>query len=125
MQSATLEEETMSATTEVTGAVQDQMLETIELGQKAVLEGVRTWTETVEKLIPEAPSASWSKELPSLEETVDSAFDFASKVIDSQRRFAKEMIVATQPVARQANRTASVAGRQASEATAKQAPAKR
>jgi hypothetical protein len=35
------------------------------------------------------------------------------------------MIVATQPVARQANRTASGAGRQASEATAKQAPAKR
>jgi len=115
----------MSATTDVTGAVQDQVLESIELGQKAVLEGVRTWTETVEKLIPEAPSASWSKEFPSLEETVDSAFDFASKVIDSQRRFAKEMIVATQPVARQANRTTSVAGRQASEAAAKQAPAKR
>ena len=82
----------MSTTTEVTGAVQDQMLETFEFGQKAVLEGVRTWAGTVQKLIPEAPSASWNKELPSLEETVDNAFDFASKLIDTQRQFAKDMI---------------------------------
>jgi hypothetical protein len=93
---------------------QDQMLETFEFGQKAVLEGVRTWAGTVQKLIPEAPSASWNKELPSLEETVDNAFDFASKLIDTQRQFAKDMIAATQPVARRTNGTATEASRGAS-----------
>jgi hypothetical protein len=109
----------MATTTETTGAVQKQLLESIELGQRAVLEGVRTWTETVQRYIPEAPSASWTRDLPSLEETVDSAFDFASQVIDSQRRFAKEILAATQPVIRQADRVGSETGRQASEAASK------
>jgi hypothetical protein len=109
----------MATTTETTGAVQEQLLESIELGQRAVLEGVRTWTETVQKFIPEAPSASWSKDLPSLEETVDSAFDFASKVIDSQRRFAKEILAATQPVIRQGERLRAETSRQTSEAAPK------
>ena len=102
-----------TTTTGVTGAVQDQVLETIELGQKAVLEGVRTWAGTVQKLIPEAPSASWNKELPSLEDTVDNAFDFASKLIDSQRQFAKDVIAATRPVARRTTEGVSEAADQA------------
>ena len=104
---------TATTTTGVTGAVQEQVLETIELGHKAVLEGVRTWAETVNKLIPEVPAASWNKELPSLEDTVDNAFDFASKLIDSQRQFAKDVIAATRPVARRTTEGVSEAADQA------------
>ncbi|HZJ49393.1 MAG TPA: hypothetical protein VFF07_00755 [Actinomycetota bacterium] len=106
----------MSTTRNKTGAVQDQMLETVELGQKAVLDGVRTWAETVQKLIPETPSASWNKELPSLEEAIDNAFDFASKLIDTQRQFAKDMITATEQVAHRTNGIATEANREASTA---------
>jgi hypothetical protein len=93
----------MSVTTAVTRGAQEQMLESIELTQKAALEGFKVWADAVEKTIPETPSAAnvWN-EWPSVEESIDNAYDFAGKLLANQRAFTKSVLQTTRPVAKRA-----------------------
>ncbi|MDQ3661854.1 MAG: hypothetical protein M3454_12500 [Actinomycetota bacterium] len=85
-------------TTDVTRGAQQQILESIEQTQKAALEGFRTWTDAFEKMIPDTPTAKFWNDWPSVEESIDSAYDFAGKVLDNQRKFTKNVLQATRPV---------------------------
>lgn len=104
----------MSVSTDVTRGAQEQLLESIELTQKAALEGFRVWADAVEKVIPEAPAASYWNEWPSVEESVDNAFDFAGKLLDNQREFTKSLLQTTRPVAKRAAEGASSAPKRTS-----------
>ena len=89
-------------TTDVTRGAQEQMLDSIEQTQKAALEGFKSWADAFEKLIPETPTVKFWNDWPSVEESVDNAYDFAGKMLANQRKFTKNVLKATRPVVERA-----------------------
>jgi hypothetical protein len=85
---------------EFSAATQEQVLKAIEATQAAVLDGVRAWSKTVESVVP----ASLPKfdipgveALPSPKEAVALGFDFAEKLLSSQKTFADQLVSALTP----------------------------
>jgi len=72
----------MSIVTEV----EDQVLATIKRAEDAVLEGLQQWNVTVDGLVPDSV-----KDLPLPGNVVDSAFDFAQRLIGTQREFVASL----------------------------------
>jgi hypothetical protein len=83
---------------EITDSVQTQVLDLINKAQDATIDSVRTLAETVEGFVPELPALPFTGRLPEPSSVVDDAFDFAAKLLESQRRFAKELFAAAAPV---------------------------
>ena len=83
----------MSSTTEL----QDQVLDGIRQSQTAVIEAVRSFTEAM----PAAPATPQAlpADLPSPADLIAGSFDFAQKLLETQRAFAEELVAATAPVA--------------------------
>ena len=85
---------------EFSAATQEQVLKAIEATQAAVLDGVRTWSKTMESVIP----ASMPKfdipgveALPSPKEAIAIGFDFAEKLMSTQKSFAEQLMTALTP----------------------------
>ena len=91
---------------EITDTVQTQVLDLINKAQDATIDGVRTLAETVEGFVPELPALPFTARLPEPSSVVDDAFDFAAKLLESQRRFAKELFAAAAPVTSKATEKA-------------------
>ena len=83
---------------EITESVQTQVLDLLNKAQEATIDGVRTLAETVEGFVPELPELPFAGRIPEPSTLVDDAFDFAAKLLDSQRRFAQELFAAAAPV---------------------------
>jgi len=83
-----------------TKEVQDEFLNAIRKSQETVIEAVRTWVDTVQSVTPKAPLAQvpLADKLPNPEEVVASAYDFAEKLLTTQRQFAEELLKATTPL---------------------------
>jgi hypothetical protein len=83
-----------------TKEVQDEFLNAIRKSQETVIEAVRTWVDTVQSVTPKASSAQMplADKLPKPEEVVASAYDFAEKLLSTQRQFAEELLKATTPL---------------------------
>jgi hypothetical protein len=79
---------------------QEELLNAIRNGQQAVVEMVKTWVETVKSATPKVPSLQLplADRLPKPEEVVSGAYDFAEKLLASQREFAGELFTATAPL---------------------------
>jgi hypothetical protein len=77
--------------------LQDEVLNTVRRSQEAVIDAIRTWSETVQSITPKLPSVPvpGADQLPRPEEVVASAYDFAEKLLASQRKFAEEVVKAT------------------------------
>jgi hypothetical protein len=89
----------MADPTDPTQEIQSQVLDGIRKSQEAVIDGMRTWAETVQQLVPgTAQSALPSTSLPSPTEVVDSVFDFAAQLLDAQRELAHSVLGATTAV---------------------------
>jgi hypothetical protein len=80
--------------------LQDEFLKTIRFGQETVIEGIRAWVETVESVTPKLPlvHVPLAGRLPKPEDVVAGAYDFAEKLLASQRKFAEEMLSVTAPL---------------------------
>jgi hypothetical protein len=80
-----------------TQELQAQVLDGIRKSQEAVIEGMRTWAETVQQLVPGTGQAALPRtaQLPSATEVVDSVFDFAAQLLDAQRELAHSVLGAT------------------------------
>jgi hypothetical protein len=74
--------------------VQTQVFDLLGKVQDRTIESVRTVAETVEGYVPELPSLPYSDRLPEPASVVDGAFEFAEKLLASQRKFAKELFAA-------------------------------
>jgi hypothetical protein len=83
---------------QITDSVQTQVLDLLNKAQDATVDGVRTIAETVEGFVPDLPSLPFADRIPQPSSVVDDAFDFAAKLLDSQRRFAQELFAAAAPV---------------------------
>jgi len=76
----------------------DQIIENIRQSQQTVVDAVRAWTEAAATATPSAPVlAPISPDAPDPRELVDSSFDFASKLLATQREFAQNLISASTP----------------------------
>ncbi len=87
----------MTETRNVGQEFQAEILKTVRRGQDAVIEAIKTWTDTVRAITPPMPEMSlpFATRLPKPEELVGSAYDFAGKLLADQRKFAEEMLHAT------------------------------
>jgi hypothetical protein len=85
-----------------TQELQEEFLDAIRTGQGTVLEAVRTWVTIVQPVTPKAffVSLPLAEQLPKPEDVVASAYDFAEKLLASQRQFAEELLKATAPLVR-------------------------
>ena len=79
-------------------SAQEQTLKTIRDGQQAVVDAVKAWADTVERLVPATPSLPFSEQLPSPQEVVHKSFDFAEQLLKAQREFAENVLRAAAPV---------------------------
>jgi len=86
------------ASTKRTTEAQDQILEAVRQSQAAVVDGLRSWTETVQQLVPARTSWSLADQLPTPAEAVDSVYDFAAQLLKLQREFAHSLIGVTAPL---------------------------
>ncbi|TVZ03547.1 hypothetical protein EAS64_24550 [Trebonia kvetii] len=80
--------------------VQDELLKVIRTSQETVVEAVKTWVETVKAVTPKVPSSRvpLAAKLPKPQDIVTNAYDFAEKLLSSQRQFAEELVEATAPL---------------------------
>ena len=91
-----------------TQEVQAQVLDGIRKSQEAVIDGMRTWAETIQKLVPGTTQAAVARtdQLPTPAEVVDSVFDFAAQLLNAQRELAHSILGATTAVSEQAQEAA-------------------
>lgn len=76
----------------------DQIIESVRKSQQAVVDVVRAWAEAAAKATPPVPSVIPSpQDAPDPRELVDSTFDFAAKLLATQREFAHNLITASTP----------------------------
>jgi hypothetical protein len=77
--------------------VQTEILKTVRRSQEAVIEAIKTWADTVRTITPPMPELSlpFTDKLPKPEELVGNAYDFAEKLLASQRKFAEDVLRAT------------------------------
>ena len=80
--------------------VQDELLKVIRTSQETVVEAVNTWVDTVKAVTPKVPTPQvpLAEKLPKPQDIVTNAYDFAEKLLSSQRQFAQELVQATAPL---------------------------
>jgi hypothetical protein len=87
----------MAATRTPGQQVQDDILKTVQMSQAAVLGAIKAWADAVQSITPDFPAGNlpFADKLPSPEEVVASAYDFAEQLLASQRTFAEDVLRAT------------------------------
>jgi hypothetical protein len=78
--------------------LQGQVLDTIRKGQEAVVDGLRSWTEAAEQLVPRTAAWPGAENYPSPTELIDSVYDFAAELLKAQRDFLHKAIQVTTPL---------------------------
>lgn len=90
----------MPTATEFSNATQEQVLDGIKQGQKAVIDAVGAWARTIESIVPATPglpNLPLAESIPTPVQVVTEAFAFAEKLIASQRDFALQVLAAASP----------------------------
>ena len=77
---------------------QMRALETIEKGNATVVTAVRSGVSLVEDQIPDLTWLPVVENLPQPKAFIDNGFDFATKVIKTQKAFANDLLKAASPV---------------------------
>jgi hypothetical protein len=75
----------------------NEVLNTISKSQAAVVEAIETWASAVQSIKPDLPDVNlpFVDKLPTPQDVVASAYDFAEKLLASQRQFAEDLLKAT------------------------------
>ena len=106
----------MATALDTTREIQDKVFAGIETGQKAVVDVVRTWAETVEMTFSKLPELAFADPAkPS--DLLESSFSFTERVFNSNRDFATKVFEAWLPATR-----AATAGTQSATAQAPKVP---
>jgi hypothetical protein len=94
----------MATEKDPTQEIQAQVLDGIRKSQEAVIDGLRTWAETMQQLVPGTAQAAMPRtdQLPTATEVVDSVFDFAAQLLNAQRELTHSMLGATTAIGQQA-----------------------
>jgi hypothetical protein len=98
----------MATALEATTAIQDKMFSTMQIGQKAMLDSVKSWAETVETVyakLPELATADPIKPTQLMELTLG----FSEKLMSSQQDFTTKLFEAMIPATRAATAATAAA----------------
>ena len=90
----------MMAETRMLGRdMQEEILKGIRRSQEFVLDAIKTWAGAVQPVAPKLPlkQLPLMDKLPKPEVVVEETYDFAEKLLASQRKFAEEILKATAP----------------------------
>lgn len=71
---------------------QDQFIALAQQTQQAVLNAVESWTRTVQQAVGQTPMSAGGA---NVEQVIDQVFDFAVKMLEMQRDFAKNLVHTT------------------------------
>ena len=82
------------ALTEIVDTVHQQVLDAVKAAQDVAVSNVRSWTETVERVLPEEPRARLAERLPAVPEAVDRAFEAAEQLLEAQHRIVVRLLEA-------------------------------
>jgi len=78
-------------------SAQDDYLQTVRQSQEAVRNAVESWTRAMQQTFGQATSTTEAGSVDA-NEVVDQVFDFAGKVLEAQRHFAKGLMAASTSV---------------------------
>jgi len=96
----------MATAIEATTAVQDKMFTALQVGQKAMLDGVKTWADTVETIYAKLPDLMTAEPMKPTQ-LFETTLAFTEKVLASQQEFTAKMFEAMMPVAKAAATSAA------------------
>ena len=88
------------ASTTPTQELQDQFLAIVRKSQEMALDAIKTMVDTVQTITPKIPSVDmpFADRLPKPQDVVASGYDFAEKLLTSQRKFANDVVKAAAPL---------------------------
>ena len=89
-----------TSTTSTPKELQDQILSMVRKGQEIALDAIKTMVDSVQTITPKIPAVDlpFAEKLPKPHDVVASGYDFAEKLLTSQRKFADEVVKATAPL---------------------------
>ena len=89
-----------STSTSTQQELQDQFLSIVSKSQEMALDAIKSMVDTVATIAPKIPSVDlpFVDQLPKPQDIVANAYDFAEKLLSSQRQFAEELVKATAPL---------------------------
>jgi hypothetical protein len=90
----------MASTTSTSKELQDQFLSMVRKSQEIALDAIKTMVDTVQTITPKIPAVDlpFAERLPKPHDVVAGGYDFAEKLLTSQRKFADEIVKATAPL---------------------------
>lgn len=97
----------MATAQQLTNEVQDRVLDTVRVGQKGMVEFVRSWAQTVEATFAKLPDLTFTEAPVKPSEAFENAFSFTEKLITAQRDFATQLFEAAIPATKAAPAAAS------------------
>ena len=80
--------------------LQDQFLSMIRKSQEIALDEIKTMADSVKTVTPKIPAVDlpFAERLPKPHDVVAGSYEFAEKLLTSQRKFADEVVKATAPL---------------------------
>jgi hypothetical protein len=98
----------VSTALETTTAIQDKLYAGMLVGQKAVIDSVKTWADIVETVYAKFPDLMTAEPMkPS--QLMETTLGFTEKVVSSQKDFVAKLVEAAMPVTRMATSAAAKA----------------
>jgi len=90
----------MASASTVTQDLQDAFLSTVRESQEIALGAIKTFVDTVQSFTPAIPSFPMPliDRLPKPHQVIDSGYQFAEKLLASQRKFTVEALKAAAPL---------------------------
>jgi hypothetical protein len=90
----------MATSTSTQKELQDQILSMVRKSQEIALDAIKTMVDTVHTITPKIPAVDlpFTDRLPKPHDVVASGYDFAEKLLTSQRKFADEVVKAAAPL---------------------------
>jgi hypothetical protein len=88
------------AESNVAQGLTSEILNTISKSQAAVVDAIETWASVVQSIKPDLPDVNvpFADRLPTPQDVVAGAYDFAEQLLASQRKFAEDLLKATAPL---------------------------
>src|SRR6516164_10848944 len=88
------------ASTSTQQELQDQFLSIVRKSQEIALDAIKSMVDSVQTIAPKIPSVDlpFADRLPKPQDVVAGGYDFAEKLLSSQRKFANEVVKATAPL---------------------------
>jgi hypothetical protein len=88
------------ASTTTQQELQDQFLSIVTKSQEMALDAIKSMVDSIQTITPRIPAVDvpFSDQLPKPQDVVASGYDFAQKLLSSQRKFADEVVKAAAPL---------------------------